>query len=413
MNEFSYIFLIFLLFGTALQIWLAGRHRAYVAKHKNSVPAAFAEKISLDDHQKAAAYTLAKTGFAQKMFILEILILLVWLFGGLLETLDQQLRSIGWSELWTGVAVLISFSLVSSVLDLPSTIYSTFRIEAKFGFNRTTSSVFVTDLFKSFLISIIIGVPFATLVLWLMGYAGEYWWLSVWLVWMGFSFLMIWAFPTFIAPLFNKFKPIENPELKEAIEHLLSSNGFSSQGIFVMDGSKRSGHGNAYFTGFGKNKRIVFYDTLLDGLTKDEVVAVLAHEVGHFKRKHIQKRIAWMSISSLGGLALLGWLMQQQWFFNGLGISTPSTYMGLLLFMLALPVFTFLLQPLTAWLSRKHEFEADDFAAQEANASTLIQALVKMYKENASTLTPDPLYSAFYDSHPPAPVRIAHLSAKL
>jgi STE24 endopeptidase len=327
--------------------------------------------------------------------------------------LDQTWRYFSWPELWTGVAVFLSFSVLSSLIDLPSDIYSTFRLEARFGFNRITPGLFVTDMLKGIVLSLVIGVPFIALVLWLMASAGEFWWVSVWAVLMGFSLLMIWVYPTFIAPLFNKFQPLDNEELKQRIEALLQGNGFTSQGIFVMDGSKRSGHGNAYFTGFGSNKRIVFFDTLLKGLNADEVIAVLAHEVGHFKCKHLQKRMILMSILSLAGLAFLGWLMQQGWFYSGLGVSAPSTYMALLLFTLALPVFTFLLQPIMAWFSRKHEFEADDFAAEQANPLTLIQALVKLYKENASTLTPDPLYSAFYDSHPPAPVRIAHLSSKL
>lgn len=412
-NELSFIFLLFLVLSTLVQVWLAIRHQTYVRQHQNAVPNAFAEKLSLEEHQKAAAYTLTKTSFSQKMLIVDAIILLFWTLGGGLEILDQVWRSLKWSELWTGVAVFVSFGLLTTLIDLPSSIYSTFRIEAQFGFNRTTPSLFVSDLVKSLLLGLVIGIPFITLVLWLMNYAGEFWWLYVWAVWFGFSLLMMWAYPAFIAPLFNKFQPIENDELKQAIEGLLQRNGFASKGIFVMDGSKRSGHGNAYFTGFGSNKRIVFYDTLLEGLNTDEVIAILAHELGHFKRKHIQKRLLSLAAMSLVGLAVLGWLMQQDWFYSGLGISQPSTYIALLLFMLILPVFTFFLNPIMAWFSRKHEFEADDFAAQQASPLTLIQALVKLYKENASTLTPDPLYSAFYDSHPPAPVRIAHLSDKL
>ncbi len=385
----------------------------YVRSHQNAVPDAFAEKISLDEHQKAAAYTLAKNSFSQKMLFFGVVLLLLWTLGGLLELLDQAWRSLEWSELWTGVAVFISFGLLSSIIDLPSDVYSTFRIEAKFGFNRTTPGLFIIDMLKSLVLTLLIGIPFIALVLWLMAYAGEFWWLSVWAVWISFSLLMIWIFPTFIAPWFNKFQPLENDDLKQGIEALLQRNGFTSEGIFVMDGSKRSGHGNAYFTGFGRHKRIVFFDTLLKGLNTDEVIAVLAHEVGHFKHKHLQKRIILMAILGLAGLAFLGWLMQQAWFYSGLGVNTSSTYMALLLFVLILPIFTFFLQPVMAWFSRKHEFEADDFAADQANPQMLIQALVKLYKENASTLTPEPLYSAFYDSHPPAPVRIAHLSSKL
>ncbi len=410
MNELTLIFLLFLILGTGLQIWLSQRHKSYVYKHQNVVPDAFAEKISLEEHQKAATYTLAKTNFSQKMLVIEVLVLLLWTLGGMLDIVDQAWRHLEWLDLWTGVAVFISFGLLSSLIDLPSDIYGTFRIEAQFGFNRTSPGLFFTDLLKGLILGLVIGVPFLALVLWLMAYAGEFWWVSVWAVWISFSLLMLWLYPTVIAPLFNKFKPLENDELKGRIEDLLKRNGFSSQGIFVMDGSKRTGHGNAYFTGLGRNKQIVFFDTLLNTLNADEVIAVLAHEVGHFKRKHLQKRLVLMSILSLAGLAFLGWLMQQDWFYSGLGVSTHSTYMALLLFTLVLPVFSFFLQPLMAWLSRKHEFEADEFAAGQANPLTLIQALVKLYKDNASTLTPDPLYSAFYDSHPPAPVRIAHLS---
>ncbi len=413
MNELTVFFLAFLVVGTGLQFWLTRRHRAYVASHKDAVPEAFAERISLEAHRKAATYTLTKTGFGQKMLMVEFVVLLLWTLGGLLNVLDDAWRNLGWSPLWTGVVMLISFDLLSKLIDLPAEVYSTFRIEAQFGFNRTTPTVFITDLVKELVLSLAIGIPFAALVLWLMASAGEFWWLYVWAVSMAFLLLMLWAFPIFIAPLFNKFKPLEDEELKQRIEVLLQRNGFASQGIFVMDGSKRSGHGNAYFTGLGNSKRVVFYDTLLEGLNTDEIEAVLAHEIGHFKCKHLRKRMIVMAISSLAGLALLGWLMQQQWFYTGLGVNTPSIYMALLLFMLVLPVFTFFLAPVMAWFSRKHEFEADNFAAEQGSASALIQALVKLYRENANTLTPDPLYSAFFHSHPPAPVRIAHLSEKV
>lgn len=413
MNLFTIIFLSFLILGTSLQLWLAQRQKTHVRQNQNTVPEAFEEKISVAEHQKAARYTLAKTQFAQLMLVIEALIVLLWTLGGLLNGLDQSWRTLGGSTLWTGVAMMMSVMLISALLDLPANIYNTFSLEARFGFNRMTIGLFSLDLVKSLLLMLVIGIPFAALVLWLMLHMGTWWWLSVWLVWMGFNLLMIWAYPTFIAPWFNQFKPLDNEELKQRIEKLLQRNGFASQGVFVMDGSKRSGHGNAYFTGLGTHKRIVFFDTLLDGLTADEVEAVLAHEIGHFKRKHIQKRMLWMAVLSLASLALLGWLMQQQWFYHDLGVSTPSTYMALLLFILVIPVFSFFLHPLLAWFSRQHEFEADDFAAQQANAQTLIHALVKLYKENASTLTPDPLYSAVYDSHPPAPVRIKQLTAKM
>jgi STE24 endopeptidase len=410
MNTFTFIFLTFLILGTGLRFWLAQRQLAYIRLHQNAVPKAFAAKISLAEHQHAATYTSVTTRFAQRMLLVETVILLFWTLGGGLEWLDQSWRSLAWPELWTGVAVLISFGILSTIIELPSSFYSTFKIEAQFGFNKTTLGLFITDLLKSMILTLIIGIPLLTLILWLMAHAGNWWWLSVWIVWISFSLFMMWAYPTWIAPLFNKFRTLEDDELKQRIESLLQRNGFSSQGVFVMDGSKRSGHGNAYFTGFGKQKRIVFFDTLLESLNADEVEAVLAHEIGHYKLNHLLKQIVLMATLSLIGLAGLGWLMEQNWFYHGLGVSTPSTYLALLLFIMILPVFTFILHPTLAWFSRRHEFEADNFAVKQTNAQPLIQALVKLYKDNASTLTPDPLYSAFYDSHPPAPVRVAHLS---
>jgi STE24 endopeptidase len=410
MNEFTVIFLIALVLSIGVQWWLKLRQIHHIQRHQLAVPEAFAEKISLSEHQKAATYTLTKTQFGLVSLGIDGIILLIWTLGGLLNYLDQSWQLLGWSPLWTGMAVIVSMTFISNLLDLPMSLYATFQIESKFGFNRMTLGLFFKDLLKSWLITLLVLPPMTLLVLWLMAHAGAYWWLSVWAVWISFSLLMLWAYPAFIAPLFNKFTPLENIELKQRIEHLLQRNGFSSQGIFVMDGSKRSGHGNAYFTGFGSQKRIVFFDTLLEGLTHEEIEAVLAHEIGHFKHKHLQKRIFTMSILSLSSLALLGWLMQQSWFYSGLGVSTPSTYTALMLFILIMPVFTFFLSPLMAWASRHHEFQADEFAAQQAKPETLIQALVKLYRENASTLTPDPLHSAFYDSHPPAPMRIAHLT---
>jgi len=410
MNEFTIIFVIALILSLDVQWWLKLRHLRHVQHHQHTVPEAFSEKISLSEHQKAAEYTLTKTKFALISLVVEAIILLIWTLGGLLDFLDQNWQSVGWSPLWTGVAVMVSMTFIASILDLPMSLYDTFRIESKFGFNRMALGLFFKDLLKSWLITLLVLPPLITLILWLMAHAGAYWWLSVWAVWISFSLLMLWAYPAFIAPLFNKFTPLENNELKQRIESLLQRNGFASQGIFVMDGSTRSGHGNAYFTGLGNQKRIVFFDTLLEGLTHEEIEAVLAHEIGHFKHKHIQKRIVTMAILSLASLALLGWLMQQTWFYSGLGVSTPSTHTALILFMLIMPVFTFFLNPIMAWASRRHEFQADEFAAQQAKPETLIQALVKLYRENASTLTPDPLHSAFYDSHPPASMRIAHLT---
>jgi STE24 endopeptidase len=291
-------------------------------------------------------------------------------------------------------------------------LYQTFVIEERFGFNKTTLTTFIGDMAKQTLLMLILGVPLAWAALWLMQESGQLWWLYLWLLWTGFSLLMLWAYPAIIAPLFNKFTLLDDENLQQRIQSLLDRCGFKSQGIYVMDGSRRSGHGNAYFTGMGQNKRIVFFDTLLKTLEADEIEAVLAHELGHFKRKHVQKRIMTMILMSLAGLALLGWLIEQSWFYQGLGVQQPANHLALLLFLMVSPVFTIFLQPLFSWFSRRHEFEADDYAATQASAADLIRALVKMYKENASTLTPDPLYSAFYDSHPPAPVRVAHLSTK-
>ena len=309
----------------------------------------------------------------------------------------------------TGVGVLVSATLVMSLLDLPFSIWQTFVIEERFGFNRTRVSTFIADLLKQGLILLLLATPLTWLILWLMASSGPLWWLYVWGVWMGFTLLMIWAYPTFIAPLFNQFKPLADEALRQRIEALLARCGFTSRGIFVMGGSRRSGHGNAYFTGLGRNKRIVFFDTLLESLEPDEVEAVLAHELGHFKRRHVQKRLVSMALMSLAGLALLGWLVGEPAFYQGLGVSEPSLYAGLMLFLLISPVFGIFLTPLMSWMSRKHEYEADAFAAQQAGAADLIRALVKLYRENASTLTPDPLYSAFHDSHPPAPLRVAQL----
>jgi STE24 endopeptidase len=338
---------------------------------------------------------------------------LLWTLGGGLNLLDTTWQ--GWfsDPLWYGVAVIISLMLIGAILDLPFGIYRTFKLEQRYGFNRTTPMLFIADLAKGLLLMLVIGTPLIWVVLWLMHHAGELWWIYVWAVWMVFTLLMLFIYPTWIAPLFNKFSPLEDAALRERIVNLLNRCGFTSQGIFVMDGSKRSSHGNAYFTGLGQNKRIVFFDTLLKSLQPEEIEAVLAHELGHFKRKHIQKHIITMAILTLGSLALLGWLMQQSWFYQGLGVDNATTHNALILFMLLLSVFGVYFQPIFSLMSRKHEFEADDFAATQSKPGELIKALVKLYEENANTLTPDPLYSAFHDSHPPAPVRIAHLSSKI
>lgn len=413
MNWITLIFLLALVLSLAIQFWLDRRQLTHVLRHRDAVPDAFKERIPLDAHQKAADYTVARTRVGIMELVLGTILLLLWTLGGGLQLVDTLWRELALSPLVTGVVVIFSILIISTLLELPVALYRTFVIEQRFGFNRTTVGVFIGDQFKSLLVLLILGVPLATLVLWLMQDADPLWWLYVWAVWMGFSLLMLWAWPAFIAPLFNKFAPLDNVELKQRIENLLSRCGFQSNGVFVMDGSKRSSHGNAYFSGLGTNKRIVFFDTLLKSLKPEEVEAVLAHELGHFKRRHIQKRIISMAVISLVGLAILAWLINLPEFYSGLGVSNPSTYMALILFMMVSPLFSLYLQPLMAYFSRKHEFEADDYAVQQSNAAVLIQALVKLYEENASTLTPDPIYSAFHDSHPPAPVRVAHLSSKL
>lgn len=412
MNTFSYVFLITLLVGIFVQRLLARRHIAHVRLHRDSVPEAFRDQIPPEAHRKAADYTIAKVRLGSVDLMFGSALLLIWTLGGALQWLDSLWLGLQLPVLWTGVGFILSVAIISSILDIPLSAYRTFVLEERFGFNKTTVKTFVSDLFKNLLLSLVIGIPLIALVLWLMGNAGKLWWLYVWLTWLAFSLFMMWFYPAFIAPLFNKFRPLENETLKQRIIDLLQRNGFTSRGIFVMDGSARSTHGNAYFTGLGGNKRIVFFDTLMDKLTPEEIEAVLAHELGHFKCNHIKKRIVVMAVVFLIGFAVLGWLIDAPWFYLGLGVGGMSNYMALTLFFMVAPVFTFFLQPIFAWLSRRHEFEADDFAAGQAHTINLIQALVKLYKENANTLTPDPLYSAFHDSHPPAPIRIAHLKTK-
>lgn len=409
---FTSIFLLFLFTSTVIHFYLDQRQMRSVMTHRSSVPERFAAHISLASHQKAADYTLAKMRLGIWSGLYGVILLLAWSLGGGLDILDAWLSSWQWSGLNTGVLFLLAFAVISSVLELPFSLYSTFSLEQRFGFNQMTLGLFFSDMLKQGGLMLLIGAPLIWVVLWLMASAGDMWWLWAWAVWTGFSVLMMWAYPTFIAPIFNKFSPMEDGELKTAIEGLLQRCGFESNGLFVMDGSKRSSHGNAYFTGFGQSKRIVFFDTLLKQLTTDETLAVLAHELGHFRRNHVKKRMVMMFSMSLVGFALLGWLSQQMWFYDGLGVTVPSHYMLLILFMLVMPVFTFFLSPMMSMSSRKHEFEADDYAKEHAQAEDLISALVKMYDDNAATLTPDSLYSAWHDSHPPAPVRVAHLEGK-
>ena len=413
MNTFTYLFLLALAGSVGTRFWLAARHIAHVKKHRDTVPDSFAGRIPLEDHHKAADYTLTNTRIGLIALVYDTLLLLGWTLGGGLEWLDHNWRAMELQPVITGTALILSAMVIMTLLDLPFSLYHTFVVEERFGFNRSTPTVFFADLLKSALLLAVIGGPLIALALWIMETSGGLWWLYVWAVWMAFTLIMFWAYPAVIAPLFNKFSPLDNEALKQRIQTLMDKCGFRSKGIFVMDGSKRSGHGNAYFTGFGNNKRIVFFDTLLDSLEPAEVEAVLAHELGHFKLKHIQKRLLSTFALSLAALALLGWLAGANWFYQGLGVSQPSSWMALMLFMLAMPVFTFFLQPLMSLLSRKHEFEADAYAVQQSSGTDLIHALVKMYRENASTLTPDPLYSAFHDSHPPAPVRISHISANM
>lgn len=409
MQTFTYLFLAFLLASTLVQVYLSLRQKHYVSAHRAEVPAAFADKISLGEHQKAADYTLAKGAFGRLELLIGLVILLGWTLGGGLDWLDGVWRRLGWGELATGTAVIVSLMVISGLLDIPASLYRTFVLEERFGFNQMTFATYITDTLKSTALALVIGVPLVMLILWLMKSAGDLWWLYAWAALTAFSLFITWAYPKFIAPLFNKFSPLEEGEVANRIHALLERTGFNSKGVFVMDGSKRSAHGNAYFTGFGKNKRIVFFDTLLKHLTPAQVEAVLAHELGHFKRKHVIKGMALSMLLTLSGFMVLAWLMRQDWFYTSLGISQPSTYMALLLFVMVSPVFTFFIGPMMAWWSRKHEFEADDFAAEQSSGTELINALVGLYKENASTLTPDPVYSAFYDSHPPATIRIAHL----
>ena len=410
MSTFTVLFLAALLIATGMRLWLATRHVQHIQAHRNAVPAAFAQEISLDAHQKAADYSSAKTRLNIAAIVFEAALLLALTFGGGLQAIDDLAASFFPEGIARGVVFVAILAVIMSVIELPFGLYRTFGIESRFGFNKMTLAMFFGDLAKHAAIGVVLGLPLLFAVLWLMAEMGDKWWLYVWFVWVVFNTLVLALYPTFIAPLFNKFAPMQDGEMKQRIENLISRCGFTSKGLFVMDGSKRSSHGNAYFTGFGKSKRIVFFDTLLSRLEVPEIEAVLAHELGHFRRRHVFKRMAWTFAVSLAFLWLLGTLKDQAWFYQGLNVAYPATdAMALTLFFVVVPVFTFLLQPLLAMYSRKHEFEADEYAAQFTPARDLIRALVKLYKDNASTLTPDPLHSVFYDSHPPASTRIARL----
>ena len=412
------LFAAALVLSLAIKLWLATRQMRHVAAHRNTVPAAFAGRVSLADHQRAADYTLAKGRFGLLAMAFGSVVLLGWTLLGGLDALNTALRPAiepRFGSMVYQLALLASFALVSGLLDLPFGLYSTFRIEAQFGFNRVTWTLYLADQLKGIAVGALIGLPLAALVLWIMGATGGTWWLWAWGTWTAFNLLIMVLYPTLIAPLFNKFEPLADEALRSRVQALMQRCGFATKGLFVMDGSKRSAHGNAYFTGLGAAKRVVFFDTLLAKLSAGEVEAVLAHELGHFKHKHVTQRLAMMFGISLAALALLGWLAGQTGFYLGLGvrpnIGAPNDALALLLFMSAVPVFGFFASPLMAQLSRKHEFQADAYASAQSSSADLASALLKLHQDNAATLTPDPLYVRFYYSHPPASERLAALQA--
>ena len=402
------IFITVLTLSTVIHLWLARRHIHFVSNHKNKVPDAFKKNISLKDHQKAALYAIAKSELGSKDILAQASLLMLLTLGGLISKISNIFDWISSSTL-RDVAIILSVMLISSLIDLPFNYYKTFKIDEKFGFNRMTKKLFFSDIYKQMILGLSLGLPILFVALWMLQNAGSYWWLYLWVVWSLFNLLILAIYPSWIAPFFNKFSPLKDRVLKTKIIALLKKCGFKSQGLFVMDGSARSNHGNAYFTGFGKNKRIVFFDTLLERLNHNEIEAVLAHELGHFHHNHVKKRIVMMFLLSFIGLAILGYLKDQLWFYHGLGIAKPSDGSALLLFMLVGPTFIFFIKPIMAFYSRQNEFEADRYAKKHSSAKYLKESLVKLYRDNASTLTPDPLYSAFYDSHPPALQRIARL----
>lgn len=409
MNLFTWLFLLAVTLSTALRLYLSQRQIRHIRQHADSVPAAFSHSITLAQHQHAADYNIARQRLGQWQTVADTLLLLALTLGGALQWLWTRLAASGLDGLPQGIALIGCVGVISALCSLPFSLYGTFVVEKRFGFNRMTWPLYMTDMLKGNLLALLIGTPLVALVLWLFTAAGALAWLWVWLSWTLFSLLMLWAYPTLIAPRFNRFTPLADPALRERIDQLLQRTGFESDGVFVMDGSRRSSHGNAYFTGFGKSKRIVFFDTLLTQLEPAEVEAVLAHELGHFKHGHIRQRMWTTFALSFISLFILGWLQGTPAFYLGLGVQSTAPALCLLLFMLAAPAFTFPLTPLFSHLSRRHEYEADDFAARHSSADDLVSALVKLYRDNASTLTPDPLHSRFYDSHPPASLRIAHL----
>ncbi|MBI4809314.1 MAG: M48 family metallopeptidase [Nitrosomonadales bacterium] len=411
-TQFTALFVSVLFTNAIVKLWLAWRQLDHVAAHRAEVPAAFRDKIDLAAHQKAADYTSALVRFGSVSVLFDTVLLLGFTVGGGIQWFSDWSSQLSANILLQGAAVIVLVLMLQSLLEIPFDLYRTFNLEARFGFNKMTLKLYLLDGLKGLLLGAAFGLPLLFGVLWLMEKMGDLWWLYVWAVWVTFNLLMLFIYPSFIAPLFNKFEPMQDEAQKTRIEALLAKCGFAASGLFVMDGSKRSTHGNAYFTGFGKTKRIVFFDTLLARLTQDEIDAVLAHELGHFKHRHVLKRIALTFAVSLGFLRLLAQLLHADWFYLGLGVTSQTTALALLLFFMALPVFTFLLHPLASAYSRKHEFEADAYAAQHTDANDLASALVKLYQDNAKTLTPDPVYATFYESHPPAPIRIAHLQKK-
>ena len=402
-------FLLALVAGTATRLWLAQRQIAAVLRHRSQVPEPFAGSISAAEHAKAADYAVARTRLGRIDTVLDALVLLGLTLGGGISVLDRLAGQLPLAAPWHGVVVIAAVLMVMGLIGLPLSLWSTFRLEARFGFNRTTLALFIVDRLKGLLLAALIGTPVLLAALELMHRAGRLWWLYVWALWLSVSLLLTWAYPAFIAPLFNRFSPLSDVALRTRIEVLLGRCGFASRGVFVIDGSRRSAHGNAYFTGVGRNKRIVFFDTLISTLAPEEIEAVLAHELGHFKLHHIRRRLIVSALLGLAGLALLGWLASRPWFYQDLGLLGPSDYGALLLFMLVSPVFMFFVTPLAAHWSRRDEFAADAFAARHTPAAALMAALVKLYRDNATTLTPDPVHSQFYDSHPPALLRIQRL----
>ena len=404
-----------LLIGIMVKMWLTTRQIRHVAQNRHTVPAAFSANITLAAHQKAADYTITKARFGLLELSLGTAVLMGWTLLGGLNLLNQSLLAWLGGGMLQQLALLVGFVLISGLIDVPMGLYQTFVIEERFGFNKTTFRLWLGDMLKSGIVGAVVGLPIVALILWLMDTAGPRWWLWAWSAWMGINLVLLMVYPTFIAPLFNKFKPLEDETLKARVTALMQRCGFAAKGLFVMDGSKRSAHANAYFTGFGAAKRVVFYDTLLAKLAPAEVDAVLAHELGHFKHKHIIQRIVTLFAFSLLGFALLGWLSDQVWFYTGLSVipnmsGAPNAALALLLFMLVTPVVTFFIAPLSAHISRKHEFQADAYAIQQTSGPDLSSALLKMYEDNASTLTPDPVFVKFYYSHPPASERLARMT---